>query len=242
MLVELTARFDEARNIRWARRLEDLGCHVIYGMAGYKTHAKALLVVRRQSQRIQRYVHLATGNYNDRTARLYSDLGLMTTDRDLAGDVATFFNMLTGFSEAVGCLEAGHRADRPAAPASSNSSSARCRSPRRDRPGLIMAKVNSLQDAANLPGARTARARPGVKVLLNVRGICVPAAGRGRRLREHRGPLDHRPLPRARPRLLLPQRRPRGGLPFQRRLDAPEPHRAAGIAVSDRRRRTCGGG
>ena len=102
VLVELRARFDEARNIAWARRLEDLGAHVIYGIAGYKTHAKALLIVRRQAGRIQRYVHLATGNYNDRTARLYSDFGLMTCDRDIANDVAAFFNLLTGFSESVG--------------------------------------------------------------------------------------------------------------------------------------------
>ena len=102
VLVELRARFDEARNIVWARRLEDLGAHVIYGIAGYKTHAKALLIVRRQAGRIQRYVHLATGNYNDRTARLYSDFGLMTCDRDIASDVAAFFNLLTGLSETVG--------------------------------------------------------------------------------------------------------------------------------------------
>ena len=101
-LVELKARFDEWRNVNWARRLEDAGVHVIYGVAGFKTHAKALLIVRRESQRIQRYVHLATGNYNDRTARLYSDIGLMTCDRDLASDVAAFFNLLTGYSEAVG--------------------------------------------------------------------------------------------------------------------------------------------
>jgi polyphosphate kinase len=69
-LVELKARFDESRNIHWARRLEDAGCHVIYGVAGLKTHAKALLIVRRESQRIRRYVHLSTGNYNDRTAKL----------------------------------------------------------------------------------------------------------------------------------------------------------------------------
>ncbi|MGD0899833.1 MAG: polyphosphate kinase 1 [Thermoguttaceae bacterium] len=175
VLVELTARFDEARNIRWARRLEDLGCHVIYGIAGYKTHAKALLVVRRQSQRIQRYVHLATGNYNDRTARLYSDLGLMTTDRDLATDVATFFNVLTGFSEAAGFSKlaiapTGLRTrfieliDREAQVSTP------------DRPGLIMAKVNSLQDV-EICRALYRASRAGVKVLLNVRGICVLRPG-----------------------------------------------------------------
>ena len=101
-LVELKARFDEWRNVNWARRLEDAGVHVIYGIAGFKTHAKALLIVRRDGQRIQRCVHLATGNYNDRTARLYSDIGLMTCDREIASDVASFFNLLTGYSETVG--------------------------------------------------------------------------------------------------------------------------------------------
>ncbi|MDD3468724.1 MAG: polyphosphate kinase 1, partial [Thermoguttaceae bacterium] len=102
VLVELKARFDEARNVVWARRLEDAGCHVLYGVAGLKTHAKALLVVRREHGRMRRYVHLATGNYNDKTAKLYSDLGLMTTDRDLTADIAAFFNLLTGYSDAVG--------------------------------------------------------------------------------------------------------------------------------------------
>ena len=171
VLVELRARFDEARNIRWARRLEDYGCHVIYGIAGYKTHAKATLIVRRESQRIQRYVHLATGNYNDRTARLYSDLGLMTTDRDLAADVAAFFNLLTGCSETVGWSKieiapTGLRTrfldliDREIQVSSA------------DRPGLIMAKVNSLQDV-EICRALYRASQAGVKIMLNVRGICV---------------------------------------------------------------------
>ncbi|MGA2619702.1 MAG: polyphosphate kinase 1 [Thermoguttaceae bacterium] len=175
VLVELRARFDEARNIRWARRLEDLGCHVIYGIAGYKTHAKALLVVRRESQRIQRYVHLGTGNYNDRTARLYSDLGLMTTDRDVAADVAAFFNLLTGCSESVGWLKLAvaptglrrrfieliEREIQVSTP---------------DRPGLIMAKINSLEDPA-ICRALYRASQGGVQVMLNVRGICVLRPG-----------------------------------------------------------------
>ena len=114
-LVELKARFDEWRNVNWARRLEDAGVHVIYGVAGFKTHAKALLIVRRESQRIHRYVHLATGNYNDRTARLYSDIGLMTCDREIASDVAAFFNLLTGLFGSRRVVEAGRGAHRPAA-------------------------------------------------------------------------------------------------------------------------------
>ena len=175
VLVELRARFDEARNIQWARRLEDLGAHVLYGIAGYKTHAKALLIVRRQGNRIQRYVHLATGNYNDRTAKLYSDFGLMTTDRDIANDVAAFFNLLTGFSETVGWsklviaptglqrkfLDLIEREIHVSTP---------------DRPGLIMAKVNSLEDP-EICQALYRASQAGVKIMLNVRGICVLRPG-----------------------------------------------------------------
>ena len=174
-LVELKARFDEWRNVNWARRLEDAGVHVIYGVAGFKTHAKALLVVRREGQRIQRYVHLATGNYNDRTARLYSDIGLLTCDREIASDVAAFFNLLTGCSEAVGwaklavapiglrqkfidLIEREIQASTP------------------DRPGLIMAKTNSLEDA-EICRALYRASQAGVKVLLNVRGICCLRPG-----------------------------------------------------------------
>ncbi len=175
VLVELKARFDEARNVTWARRLEDAGCHVIYGIVGFKTHAKALLIVRRQSGRIRRYVHLSTGNYNDRTARLYSDVGLMTSDRDLAGDVAALFNLLTGYSEAVGwsklTVEPGRLKqkfidliDREIEVSTP------------DRPGLIMAKVNSLQDR-DIVRALYRASQGGVKVMLNIRGICCLRPG-----------------------------------------------------------------
>jgi polyphosphate kinase len=175
VLVELRARFDEARNVSWARRLEDAGCHVIYGVSGLKTHAKALLIVRREAGRIRRYVHLSTGNYNDRTARLYSDIGLLTCRRELAGDVAAVFNLLTGASEVTGwssltiaptdlrqrfvdLIEREIQASSP------------------DRSGLIMAKVNSLQDEGICKALYRA-SRAGVKVLLNVRGICCLRPG-----------------------------------------------------------------
>ncbi len=174
-LVELKARFDEWRNVNWARRLEDAGVHVIYGIAGFKTHAKALLIVRRESQRIHRYVHLATGNYNDRTARLYSDIGLMTADREIASDVAAFFNLLTGRSEAfawsklavapiglrqkfIDLIDREIQASTP------------------DRPGLIMAKINSLQDP-EICRALYRASQAGVQVRLNVRGICCLRPG-----------------------------------------------------------------
>lgn len=174
-LVELKARFDEAKNVNWARHLEDAGCHVIYGIAGFKTHAKALLVIRREAGRIRRYVHLGTGNYNDGTARLYSDVGLMTCDDELASDVAAFFNLLTGFSEAVEwqqliiaptdlrtkLTELIEREIQVSTP---------------DRPGLIMAKINSLEDRGICQALYEA-SRAGVDIQLNVRGICCLKPG-----------------------------------------------------------------
>jgi polyphosphate kinase len=97
-VVELKARFDEESNIGWARALEQQGAHVIYGLVGLKVHCKAMLIVRREGNSIRRYVHLATGNYNAVTAHLYTDLGLLTTDEDLAADVIDLFNYLTGYS------------------------------------------------------------------------------------------------------------------------------------------------
>lgn len=175
VLVELKARFDESRNVLWARRLEDAGCNVIYGIVGYKTHSKALLVVRRESGRIRRYAHLATGNYNDKTARLYSDIGLLTADAELTMDVSAFFNLLTGYSESVGWakiliaptdlrrrfLEMIDREIQVSTPTS---------------PGLIMAKVNSLEDPEIIESLYEA-SRQGVQILLNVRGICCLRPG-----------------------------------------------------------------
>ena len=99
VLVELTARFDEERNIRWARALEEAGAHVIYGVYGYKTHAKICLIVRRTRQGLKRYVHLGTGNYNERTARIYTDVGLLTTSEAIAEDATAVFSALTGYSD-----------------------------------------------------------------------------------------------------------------------------------------------
>jgi polyphosphate kinase len=175
VLVELKARFDEWRNVNWARRLEDAGVHVIYGVAGFKTHGKALLIVKREAQHIRRYVHLATGNYNDRTARMYSDIGLLTCDREIASDVAAFFNLLTGCSEAVGWTKLsvapiGLRQkfldliDREIQASTS------------DHSGLIMAKMNSLQDP-EMCRALCRASQAGVKVMLNVRGICCLRPG-----------------------------------------------------------------
>ena len=233
VLVELKARFDETRNIGWARRLEDAGVHVIYGIAGFKTHAKALLIVRREEQHIHRYVHLATGNYNDRTARMYSDIGLLTCDRDIAADVAAFFNLLTGYSEQVGWsklaiaptglrqkfLDLIDREIQVSTP---------------DRPGLIMAKCNSLQDPEIIRALYRA-SKAGVKIQLNIRGICClrpGVAGVSENI-QVRSIVD-RYLEHARI-YLLPQRRARRSLSQQRRLDEPQPLRPVGNSVPHQR-------
>jgi polyphosphate kinase len=96
--VELRARFDEAANIQWARRLEEAGAHVVYGVVGLKTHCKALLIVRRDSDRLRHYVHLGTGNYHSRTARIYTDFSLLTTNQKLTDELAIVFNTLTGLA------------------------------------------------------------------------------------------------------------------------------------------------
>jgi len=98
VLVELKARFDEENNIQWARKLEQSGCHVIYGQVGLKTHSKITLIVRQDEDGIRRYVHLGTGNYNDTTARLYTDLGMLTCSESIGSDATAFFNMLSGYS------------------------------------------------------------------------------------------------------------------------------------------------
>jgi polyphosphate kinase len=174
-LVELKARFDEWQNVNWARRLEDAGVHVIYGVAGLKTHAKALLIVRREPHHIARYVHLATGNYNDRTARQYSDLGLMTCDREIAADVAALFNLLTGCSQSVGWSKLA------VAPLGLKKRfidliEREIQASSADRPGLIMAKTNSLEDP-DICRALYRASQSRVKVLLNVRGICCLRPG-----------------------------------------------------------------
>ena len=99
VLVELKARFDEENNINWAKKLEKAGCHVIYGLVGLKTHSKITLVVRREDDGIRRYVHLGTGNYNDATAKQYTDIGMMTCSEAIGEDATAVFNMLSGYSE-----------------------------------------------------------------------------------------------------------------------------------------------
>jgi len=174
-LVELKARFDEARNISWARRLEQEGVQVIYGVKGLKTHAKICLVVRREEGRLRRYVHLGTGNYNEATARIYSDVSLMTCSEDFGLDASTFFNTITGYSQPVRY----HKIE--AAPIGLRSRlldliDAETERARQGQPARIMAKMNSLVDQRIIEALYKA-SQAGVEIRLNVRGICCLRPG-----------------------------------------------------------------
>ncbi|HUR35622.1 MAG TPA: polyphosphate kinase 1 [Vicinamibacterales bacterium] len=175
VVVELTARFDEERNIRWARSLEEVGAHVIYGIRGYKVHAKICLIVKRTPFGLRRYVHLATGNYNERTARLYTDFGLLTTSAAIAEDASAFFSALTGYSDPPRLKKL------TMAPTGLRERFLRLINRERRRaaagqPAEIMAKMNSLIDHEVIE-ALYAASREGVIIRLNVRGICALKPG-----------------------------------------------------------------
>ena len=174
-LVEVTARFDERRNIQWARALEEVGAHVVHGLPGLKTHAKAVLVVRREGDGVRQYVHIGTGNYHSKTARIYEDFGLFTADAEIATDIADLFNSLTGYSrprdmqkvlvapaqmreglleQVRWTIEAAERGDR----------------------ARIAMKMNSLVDRECIRALYEA-SQAGVQVDLNIRGICCLRPG-----------------------------------------------------------------
>lgn len=171
VVVELKARFDEGNNIAWARLLEESGAHVVYGVAGLKVHCKMLLVVRREDGGIRRYVHLGTGNYNDKTAAIYTDIGIMTGDFDLCFDVANLFNVLTGYSSPPAAWRkiAASPFDMRRRVAGLIEREIALSTP--DRPGRIIAKMNSLSDEKVVRLLHRA-ADAGVEIDLIVRGIC----------------------------------------------------------------------
>ena len=175
VLMEVKARFDEENNIHKARKLEEAGCHVIYGVAGLKTHSKITLVVRRESDGIRRYVHLATGNYNGKTARIYTDVGILTADRAMGEDASAFFNLLSGYFEspawkklAVAPYDLREQLyssiDREISVAKAG------------KKAVIIAKMNSLLDRHVIDRLYEA-SQAGVTVRLIVRGICVLRPG-----------------------------------------------------------------
>lgn len=174
-VTELKARFDEANNIQWARKLEDAGVHVVYGIVNYKVHAKVTLVVRRDDDGLRRYLHLGTGNYNPSTARIYTDLSLFTAKPEFGEDATNFFNLLTGICQFQGAaklliapftvhttmLALIHRETEIA---------------QRGQPGRIIAKMNSLVDAEVIEALYRA-SQAGVKIDLIIRGICCLRPG-----------------------------------------------------------------
>ena len=173
--MELKARFDESANIRWAKSLEEAGVHVVYGIPGLKTHVKCILVARREGEGVRNYVHIGTGNYNPKTARLYTDVGLFTADPEIGADIAEMFNYLTGYARPknyrkvlvapfslkdgiVGAIEDAIEAHSP------------------ERPSRIRLKMNSLLDPSCIQALYRA-SQAGVEVDLNVRGICALRPG-----------------------------------------------------------------
>ncbi|MCD7966917.1 MAG: polyphosphate kinase 1, partial [Clostridiaceae bacterium] len=175
VLVELKARFDEENNISWAKKLEKAGCHVIYGLVGLKTHSKITLVVRREEDGIRRYVHLGTGNYNDSTAKLYTDLGLMTCNPQIGEDATAVFNMLSGYSEplhwnklVVAPIWLRNRFLKMIRRETQNAL--------KKKPAHIMAKMNSLCDKEIIAALYEASCA-GVKIEMVIRGICCLKAG-----------------------------------------------------------------
>jgi polyphosphate kinase len=169
-IVELRARFDEAANIQWARRLEEAGAHVIYGVVGLKTHCKALLIVRRDSDQIRRYVHLGTGNYHQRTARIYTDFGLLTSNPQLTEEVAIVFNTLTGLAGYPGLkkllVAPFDMKQRLIAKIERERDNARA-----GKPARIVAKLNSLVDQEIIEKLYEA-SQAEVAIDLIIRGIC----------------------------------------------------------------------
>ena len=171
MVVELMARFDEANNVNWAQRLEDAGAHVVYGVFGYKVHAKMALVIRREEGRLKRYAHLGTGNYHQGTSRIYTDFGLLTADEQITADVNTLFMEITGLGQPSRLnklyqspftlhkmLVAGIRREAEHAKAG--------------RKARIVAKLNSLIEP-NIIEELYAASAAGVQIDLIVRGMCA---------------------------------------------------------------------
>ncbi len=175
VLIELKARFDEENNIRWAQRLEDVGVHVSYGVAGLKTHSKVMLVVRREGETMRRYVHIGTGNYHPGTARLYTDFGLFTTNPELGADLTELFNVLTGFAAPSDYrkLIVAPRGMRERFVAMIQREAAHARE---GRPARILAKMNALVDAEIITALYHA-GQAGVQIDLIVRGICCLRPG-----------------------------------------------------------------
>jgi polyphosphate kinase len=174
-LVEVKARFDERANIQWGRAMEEAGVHVVYGLPALKTHAKCILVVRREGDGIRHYLHVGTGNYNTKTARLYTDFGLFTCDEEIGADVADMFNFLTGFARPRGyrrvLVAPQHMREGIVAEVERTIAAHE-----KGRPARIRMKMNSLVDRECIQALYRA-SQAGVEVEVNVRGICCLKPG-----------------------------------------------------------------
>lgn len=175
VFVELKARFDEERNISWANRLEKAGAIVVYGIVNLKVHAKICLVVRKESDGLRRYVHLSTGNYNPKTAKLYQDLSLFTSQYELATDATLFFNTVSGYS-ALQTMQKLYMAPVTLKSRLLEMIEREIKLSTKEHPGLIIAKMNSLAHP-EIINALYKASNAGVKIQLNVRGICMLVPG-----------------------------------------------------------------
>ena len=231
-VIELKARLDEERNILWARELEKAGVHVVFGFVGLKTHCKVALVVRREDDGIRRYVHLATGNYNPQTARIYTDLGYFTCNPDFCEDASALFNYLTGYCELPQWRKL------VVAPSRMQSFmiekiEQETANQQAGKPGRIIAKINGLLEPAMVQALYRA-SQAGVKIDLICRGICALRPELPGHQREHPRHLDRRSLPGAQPDFLFRQRRRSAGLHRLGRLDGPQPEPARGGGLPGR--------
>ena len=222
VLVEIKARFDEQANIRWARKLEQAGCHVVYGLVGLKTHCKLAMVVRDEPEGIRRYAHIGTGNYNPKTARLYEDLGLLTADEAIGEDVAHLFNNLSGFSRNASYEQLLVAPDSVRDRTARADPATRSTTTRPGRPARIRIKANSIVDEAHHRRAVPRVAGRGARRPADP-GHLRAAPRRARPVGEHPGALDPGPVPRAQPGLLVRERRQARGLDRLGRPDAPQP-------------------
>ncbi|WP_414052274.1 RNA degradosome polyphosphate kinase [Macrococcus animalis] len=175
VLVELKARFDEENNVHWARMLEEAGCHVIYGMTHLKTHSKITLVVKKEGDDVVPYVHLGTGNYNDKTAKIYTDMGIITTNKEIGQDAMNFFNYLSGYSEKP-TYKKLHVAPFEIRDEFVEHIDQEIACHKAHGNGLIIAKMNSLTDKTVIKKLYEA-SQAGVKVKLIIRGICCLRPG-----------------------------------------------------------------
>jgi len=175
VMVEIKARFDEQNNIQWAKRLETAGCHVIYGFAGLKTHCKILLIVRREGEDIRRYVHMSTGNYNEQTASLYTDISLLTSNASFGTDASNLFNMLSGLSQPLDmnrlCLAPYNLREKMMAMILRERTNAS-----QGKKARIIMKLNSLVDTGIIEALYLA-SQAGVEIEMIVRGICCLKPG-----------------------------------------------------------------